>query len=234
MKLIRLWRQYDSVKAVIMLLALAVFMLGYSIREAIAYAVILRTPTAYICTAPNGFATILPQLAQMECVRGYSLQKTATFIHEDHTLPVTLLSAAYLSDCYGIEDNPRAIYANRTAFSAFFGDTAQQSEQIRGTLDGKPFYTEIIQTDAMPDTQTFSAMAVGAAELHDASELRICLTEPDAAAMEQLGLCIVNPEIQLAADYEQRLVLLRVRFGMLAAILSCIAAAAFFRIYRLH
>lgn len=108
----------------------------------------------------------------------------------------------------------------------------QDSVQIRGTLNGKPFYAEIIRTDALPDSQPLAVTAVSAAELHDASELRVCMTEPDSASLEQLGAHIVYPEVQLAAEYEKQLVLLRIRFGALAALLSGIAAAAFLHIYR--
>lgn len=231
MKLLRLWRQYDSIKAVVLLMLLAVFMLGYSIRAAGQYMTILQTPTSYLCTAASGFKTILPQLDQMESVQSYSLQKTAVLTEEDRTLRVTLLSPAYVFDCYGLEQS-RAIYANRAAFGAFCGDTAAQYQQIRGALDGNRYDTELVQTDRIPEREAFAVLTVGAAELRDATELRVTMTEPDAAALERLGLRIVNPEVQLAAGYEQTMVLLRIRFGMLTVVLSCIAAAAFFRIYR--
>ena len=77
-------------------------------------------------------------------------------------------------------------------------------------------------------------MAVSGSVLHDAPALRICLAAPDPAALAQLGLQILNPETALAADYEKQLVLLRIRFAALSALLSCIGAGAFLRIYRLR
>ncbi len=231
MKLLRLWRQYDSIKAAVMLFALAVILIGYCIHAAAGYASVLRTPTEYICTLPKEDTTILLRLAQTDSIKGYSLQKKASLIQENSVMTVTLLSAAYLSDCYGITEQGRVIFANDAAFC---GDTEQGAVQIRGTLDGKPFSAAIIRTDALPDGQPLAVTAVSMAELHDASELRVCMTEPDSAALEQLGLHIVNPEVQLAAEYEKKLVLLRIRFGALAALLSCIAATAFLRIYRNH
>ena len=234
MKLLRLWRQYDSIKAAVMLFALAVILIGYCIHAAVGYAAILRTPTEYICTLPKEDTTILLRLEQTESILCYSRQKQAALMQDNQTLTVTLLSAAYLSDCYGITEQGRVIFANDAAFSAFCGDTKQGAVQIRGTLNGNPFSAAIIRTDALPDGQPLAVTAVSMAELHDASELRVCMTEPDSAALEQLGLHIVNPEVQLAAEYEKKLVLLRIRFGALAALLSCIAATAFLRIYRNH
>lgn len=232
MKLLRLFRQYDSIKAAIMLFALAVFLAGSCIRAACAYAAILRAPAEYVCTAPDGFQTILPKLADHESVRGYSLQKKVTLTQENRTMTAACLSAAYLSDCLGIEASSRSIFANAPAYTAFCGTDAAQQE-FRGQRDGKPFFAEIIRTDALPSGRPFAAMAAGAAELHDAEELRVCLTGADQAnALAQLGLQIADPEAQTVSEYEQKLVLLRIRLGALAACLSCIAAAAFLRIFR--
>lgn len=232
MKLLRLWRQYDSIKAAVILFVSAVILIGYCMHAAAGYAVILRTPTEYICTLPKDADTLLLRLAQNDSVTGYCRQKKAALMQDDRTLTVTQLSAAYLSDCYGITEQGRMIFANAAAFSAFCGDTEQSSVQARGTLDGRPYAAEIIRTDTLPDGSPLAVMAASAAELHDASELRICMTEPNAAALEQLGLHIVNPEVQLAAEYEKQLVLQRIRLGALAALLSCIAAAAFLQLYR--
>ena len=229
MRFLRLLRQYDSVKAAVMLSALAAFLTGYSIRAAAGYAVLLRTPAEFICTAPEGFDLILPRLAQTESVRGYSPQKTAVLSQNDRTLTVTCLSAAYITDCYALTPE-RVIYANDAAFAALAEDPAAQSLQTDCTLDGVPFSAGMLRTDALPQNQPFAVRAVTAAALHDASELRICMTEPEPAALESLGLHITNPEVQIAADYEKQLVLLRIRFGMLAAVLSCIAAGACLRL----
>ncbi len=232
MKLLRAWRRYDSVKAAVLLLASAAILIGFCIHAAAGYAVILRAPAEYICTLPEDSDTLLLRLAQTDSVKGYSRQKQAALMQDTRTVTVTLLSAAYLSDCYGIPEQGRLIWANDAVFSAFCGDTEQESVQVRGTLDGKPFSAGIVRTDALPDSQPLAVTAVSIAELHDASELRICMTEPDSSALEQLGLHTLNPEVQLAAEYEKEFVLLRIRFGALAALLSCIAAAAFLQIYR--
>ena len=234
MKLLRLWKRYDSIKAAVMLLASAVFLIGFCMHAAAQYAVMLRTPAEYICEMPQAYETLLPQLAQTDSVRGYSRQKTASLIQDSRTMTVTLLSAAYLSDCCGITEQGRIIWANAAAFSAFCGNAAQDAAQLRGTLDGRPFSASVIRTDALPDSQPLAVMAVSTAELHDASALRICMTERDSAALEQIGLHILNPEVQLAAEYEKQLVLLRIRLGAAAALLSCIAAAAFLHIYRIR
>ena len=224
MKLLRLWRRSDSFKMTVILLGLALFLIGYCIRAAADYAVILRTPTEYICTAPEGFDTILPRLTQIEGIIGYSRQTTAVLMQDDQTLTVIYLSAAYLSDCYGIAQPDRSIPANDAAYASFGGEDAAEPLQIRGTLNGEPFSAEMIRTDSLPQNAPYAVYAVSAAELHDASELRICMNEPDPAALEQLGVHIINPEVQLAAEYEKKLVLLRIRFSLLAALLSFLAA----------
>lgn len=232
MKLLRLLRQYDSIKAAVILSALTVFLSGYCIRAAAVYAAYLRRPAEYLCTAADGFDRVLPLLAQNETVIGYSPQKSAVFTGKDRTLTVTELSAAYLSDCFGLAPDSHIIFANDAAWASIAGDRAGQSVQCRGTLDGMPFSAEIIRTERLPKEQPLAVTAVSAAELHDAAELRICMTNPDAAALAALGLHIGNPEALTAAEYESRLVLLRIRLGALAALLSGIAAAAFLKIYR--
>jgi hypothetical protein len=56
------------------------------------------------------------------------------------------------------------------------------------------------------------------------------MTEPDPDLLEQFGLQIMNPEAQTASEYEKQLVLLRIRFGALSALLAVIAAGAFLRV----
>ncbi len=232
MKLLRLWKQYDSIKAAVMLFALAVFLIGYCIHAAADYAVILQTPSEYICAMPDKYETLLPRLPQTEGIRAYSPQKTAELAQNDRTLNITLLSAAYLYDSYGIETDAHVIFANDAAFAAICGDNTDQSVQYRGMLNGKPFAAEIIRTDTIPDGQPYAVTAAAAADLRDGYELRICLDGSDPALLEQLGLRIMNPEVQVAAEYEKKLVLLRIRFAALSAALSCIAAGAFLWIYR--
>lgn len=232
MKLLRLWRQYDSIKAAVMLLMLAVFLIGYCIRAAAQYAVILQTPSEFICVSPDRSEIILPRLSQTEGIKAYSPQKSALLTQNDRTVNVTLLSAAYLYDSYGIEGGAHDIFANDAAFAEICGDITEKSQQFRGMLNGKPFSGEIIRDDSLPQGSPFAVLSASAADLRDASELRICLDGSDPASLEQLGLHIMNPEVQIAADYEKKLVLLRVRFAALSALLSCIAAGAFLRIYR--
>lgn len=228
MRFLRLWRQYDSIKAAVLLVALAVFLVGYCIHAALTYAMLLQTPAEYICTADGEFDSILPRLMQIETVKGYSMQKTAYLVQKDKTLNVTMLSAAYFSDAYGITENAHTVWANDAAFAAICENT---DAQFQGTLDGKPFSAAIICTNALPKSQPFAAMSVNAAELHDAAELRICMTEQNTAEIEQLGLSVLNKDVMCAAEYEKKLVLLRIRFGALSAILALIGAAAFFRVY---
>lgn len=234
MKLLRLWRQYDSVKAAVLLTAFALFMLGFCIRSAAAYAEFLRTPTEYICSSYTELDRVLPQLAYTEGIRAYSRQKTANLAEHQQEISVTMLSAAYLSDCYGLPESARTVYMNPAAFSVFCGEDAQSPVSFRGTLDGKPYAAQIICTQNLPQHEPFAALAVSAAELHDAETLRLCLTEPDACAPESIGLTVLNTEVQRAAAYEQQLVLLRIRFAALAAFLSLLAAGAFLKIYKLR
>ncbi len=233
MKILRLWRQYDSIKAAIMLLALAAFLIGYCIHAAISYAVLLQTPTEYICAADGDTEKHISQLMQLTAVRGYSQQKTVYLSQNEKSLNVTQLSAAYLADIYGITDSSRMIWANASAFASFCGDTETQSLRFQGELDGKPFSAEIVCTDALPNAQPTAVMSVNVSALHNAAELRICMADQDTALLGQLGLTIHNSEILCTAKYEQELVLLRIRFGMLSVFLCCIAAGAFLRYYRL-
>lgn len=234
MRLLRLWRQHDSIKAAVLLTVSALLLAGYCIRSAAAYAQFLRTPTEYICTASAGLDHALPQLANAEGIRAYSRQKTAYLAENGQGMDVTLLSAAYFSDCYALPDSARTVFMNPAAFSVFCGADAKSPVTFRGTLNGQPYSAQIICTQNLPQGQPFAAVAVSAAELHDADTLRLCLTEQDVFAPEGVGLTVTNPEVQSAAAYEQTLVLLRIRFAALSAFLALLAAAAFLKIYQLR
>ena len=230
MKMLRLFWQYDSVKAAVLLLALAIFLAGYCIRAAVSYAVILEAPTEYVCTAPD-IGKILPQLTNTDGLRAYSRQKKAYLAGENQTGSIVMLSAAYLADCYGLDGDAHTVWMNAEAFAAW-GDAASQSTAVfHGTLNGEPFSAQLICTENLPQSEPYAVLASSASELHDADALRVCAANRDTFAPDSLGLTVINPEQQCAADYEQQFVLLRIRFGMLSAILALIGAAAFFRVY---
>lgn len=234
MKLLRLWRQYDSIKAMVLLTASALFLIGYCIRMAAEYAAFLRTPIEYICTASAELDKVLPQLANTDGIRSYTRQKTAYLTEHEHGINITLLSEAYLSDCYGLDHQARTIFMNPAAFSAFCGTDAQSPVSFRGTLDRQSYSAQIVCKENLPSDEPFAAVAVTAAELHDADTLRICMTEQEAFVPESVGLTLINPEVQNTAAYEQKLVLLRIRFAAFSAFFATLAAAAFLKIYKLH
>ena len=232
MRLLRLWRQYDSIKATVLLVILAVLLIGYCVRAATEYAVFLQSPTEYLCAAPVDTDKILPQLAVTDGVRACSRQRTAYLSQEWQGCNVTLLSAAYLSDCYGLSGDSHTVWMNEEAFTAFCGTRVQSPVDIRGTLDGQPITVQIICTDALPQGEPLAILCVSAAMLHDADTLRICTADRESFSPESLGLTVLNPEQKQAAEYAQTLLLLRIRFGALSAALAMLAAAAFLRVYR--
>lgn len=232
MKLLRQFRQYDSMKAAVLLTAAALLLAGSCIRSAAAYAAILRKPAEYVCTAHSSIETALPQLTNAEQIRASSRQKTAYLTRKDQALPVTLLSAAYLSDCYALEHDAHTVWMNAAAFAVFGDPAAQNTVDFSGELDGKPFRARLICTDSLPQDEPLAVLAAGAAELRGAETVRICAAQSDAFAPERFGLTVVNAERLCAAGYERELVLLRIRFGALSAFLATLGAAAFFRLYR--
>lgn len=230
---IRSWRQSDSFKAAVMLLVLSFFLIGYCIRAAVLYAAWLQKPVKLNCSAPNGFASILPQLSGSDSVRGFTRMKTADLAQDKRCLTVTKVSASYLADCYGIPESAHVIWANEAAFSEMAGDSSQSSVQFRGTLDGKPFACEIIRTALLPEGDPYAVLAVSESELHDASGLLICLNDQNTAAITALGLQICNPEQLITAKREQEMLIVRIRLGILSAVLSILAASANYRFFLL-
>lgn len=226
----RLWRQYDSIKAAVLLVLSAVLLIGYCIRSAARYAAFLQKRPEYLCAVPDD--SILRQLAGAEGVAAYSRQKTAYLSDGQQGCTVTQLSAAYLADCYGLPGDAHTVWMNAAAFAAFCGEDAQSPCAFRGTLDGQPFTAQIAVTEKLPQGEAMAVSAVGEAALRDADTLRICADDRDAFSPGQLGLTVLNTEALLAAEYEQTLILLRIRFGALSAFLALLGAAAFLRIYR--
>lgn len=234
MKLLRLLRQYDSVKAAVILIALAIVLTGYCIRSAVSYASFLQAPAEYVCTAPVGIEQSIPQLSNADGVFAYSRQKKAYLTGENQTVSVVMLSAAYLADCYALEGDTHMVWMNAEAFAAW-GDAASQSTVFfNGTLDGKSFSAQLCCTENLPQGEPYAVLAASASDLHDADTLRICAANRDTFAPESLGLSITNPEQQCAADYEQKLVLLRIRFGAFSALLALLGAGAFLHICKMQ
>ena len=232
MKLLRHFRQYDSMKAAVLLTAAALLLAGACIRSAAAYAAILKMPAEYVCTAYNGIEAVLPQLTNAEHIRAFSRQKTASLTQKEQTLPVTQLSAAYLSDCFALEGDAHTVWMNAEAFTVFGNPAIQDTVDFYGELDGQPFRARLICTNILPQDEPLAVLAAGAAELRGAETVRICAADQDAFAPERFGLTVVNPEKLCAAGYEREMVLLRIRFGALSAFLALLGAAAFFRLYR--
>ena len=103
---------------------------------------------------------------------------------------------------------------------------------FHGTLDGQPFAAQIVRTDKLPQREAYAVSADGEAALRDADTLRICAADRDTFSPNRSGLTVLNTGMLIAAEYEQTLLLLRIRFGALAAFLSLLGAAAFLRVYR--
>lgn len=231
MKLLRIWRQYDSIKAAVLLIALALFLTGYCIRSAASYALFMQKPVEYICTASAGIDKILPQLANTDGIRAYSKQKTRNLEGSQQRIQVTLLNPSYLANCYALNET-RTVYMNCPAFSELFGD-AQSPVLFQGKLDGQTYSASAICTDKLTQNEPLAVIAAGESELHDTDSLRICVANQDVFSPESIGLTVMNRETLCAAEYEQKLMLLQIRFGVLSVILALTGAAAFLRIYRL-
>lgn len=160
--------------------ASALFLSGYCIRSAAQYAVFLRAPAELVCTAPDNFERVLPQLAYAEGICGYSLQKTAYLAENQQEICVTMLSAAYLSDCLVLQNQARTVYMNPAAFSAFCGADAESPVSFHGTLNGQPYTAQIVCTEKLPQHEPFTAAAITVAAPHDADTLRIRFAGPSA------------------------------------------------------
>jgi hypothetical protein len=119
---------------------------------------------------------------------------------------------------------------NEAAFAAMHPASGQTAD-FRGELDGEAFSARLVCTEHLPQAEPFAVLAVSAAELHDTETLRICAADQNAFSPSLFGLTVTNPEAQCAAEYEQEMLLLRIRFGVLSAVLALLGAAAFFRLH---
>lgn len=231
MKLLRLWRQYDSIKAVVLLTAAALFLVGYCIHFSAAYAVFLQSPTEYVCTAQDVPEETAPAIAGTEGIGAYSKQRSVRLSDGRRGIDVIMLSREYISICYALPAEAHTVYMNHAAFSAMFGDV-QSPVSFRGTLEGREYYASVILADGLGQNEPFAVTGVDASQLQYADTLRICMIDKNSVSPESFGLTVINREELFKADYEQKMLLLRIRFAALSAFLALIGAAAFFRLYR--
>lgn len=230
MKYLRLFRRYDSIKAAVFLAGLAVYLLGVCICADVSYAAFLRTPAEYLCSWSGSLQTGIQQISGQ--IRGYSRQSSAVLTANGKSIPVTMLSAQYLADCYGLSGGTHTIWMNRTAFSQI--SESGSSMHISGTLGETPFSGEIVCSDALPQDAPYALLYADVSVLHDAEALRICMNEHDAAVLQQAGFQIMNPEAEIIFKYEQDILRIRIRFGLLAAFLALLAAGVFLRYHSIN
>lgn len=233
MKLLRYWRQYDRFKAAVLLGMFAAGMLLYAVCGAVQYAQMLRRPAEYVCILPENAKNALAALAQSEQVYASGRQLTQMLETQQHTLTVTRLDAQYAQDCYALDLRPNTLYMNDTAFSALRTAQTDGAVRLSGTLDGKPISCEALYCDVLPSGDAYAVMYAPAAELHDAAAVRVCMRTLDASPLTAAGLTLTDTRQQTAAEYEQRMMLLRLRLGMLCAVTALLAAGANARLFRI-
>lgn len=235
-KTLRLLRMYDAFKAALLLGILAAVLTGYCVRSAVHYAQMRNQPAEYVCRYSGTQQAALADAETCDEITACSPQREILLETEHGSMTVTLLSVQYLSDCYALDPASAGhiIRMNAAAIGAAGGEAAE-SVPLRGTLNGADFSGEGILLSSLPEGAPFAVMTGTAADLREADCLRVRLKHRDAqagAVLSEAGLSPADPAALQAAEYEETLLLVRLRFGLLSAALALIAAGACFRLGR--
>ena len=224
MKLLRLWRTNDRFKLAVLLLLLTVYLLGYAGVQAGRYLRWMLAPAEYVCTYTDSYASAAAKLEGSENISAYSPQITQNAEIGRESMQVTLLSARYLSDVFGVEPVTHTVWMNRIAFAKFCGEKAENPAALTMTLDGHRTEMTAVCLGNLPEDAPYAVMQASESALRETNLMRVCVKERNSAVLMHLGMNITEPEKQTAAEYEEILMLTRVRFAVLSAALALLAA----------
>lgn len=230
-RMMRLLRMYDAFKMALLLGMLAAVLAGICVRYAVRYAHSLAQQTEYVCMFTGSQSTALEKTGMMQEITAYSPQCTKLLETDSGSVEVVLLSAQYLSDCFGIEAGgaSHTVWMNQAALSLVSRNDTRAA-QMTCRLDGQETELNAALSDSLPDDLPFAVMYGSAAQLRDADRIRVRMNRKERNAeklLSEAGLSFADTAQIQAAAYEEKLLLVRLRFGLLSVLLSALGSAAF-------
>ena len=240
-KLLRARRQSDAFKFALILFGLAGYFIWAGVMQVAAFTAAVNSPTEYILGSSYTGAVLdagIAKIREMENVTAVSRQREYTITAGDKALTVTELERAYLTGAYGLsEDSLTGFWLSPAAYRSFVG-SSEFSSRINFEADGKPLAAVFARTEALP-TDLLAVTCGATLTLKESSTLRVMLETSDfsgatLASLETLGFHPVNQEQITVKNYETQLLLTRLEYRLIAAVLALIAGGALTKIAKMQ
>lgn len=233
---LKLRKQNDRVKLALLFFLLAGYFGVTSGMQVAEYASAVGEPVEYVLQSPSTGAVLdmgMQKIREMDGVLGVSRQTEITLSTEDKSLVATVLDRQYLSNCYGLNSTGAGhqFWLSKAAFDSFLGNTASPARlayQIEDSRESGNFTL----ADSFPAEESYAVTAGSTVDLGGSSTLRVMLEKTDLSGadvrrLESLGFSVMNREFLLEQSYETELMMTRLRYGLIATILSVTAGIAF-------
>lgn len=236
-KFLYIRKRYDCVKMTLLLSIVLVMLVIYTINAAVDYVIYISYPYELICTTEKtGNVDVL--LSDIENINAYSKQTVRTFEINEKTIDVTVLSANYLKECYDIntDSSSHAVWLNSKAFSELFGEKEKSSVHTTCISDGRKIQMSFLLSNNLPNEERYAVMCEKNQDFKETSQLRVCIskdgtaTEPET--LSSSGLLIENNEQLVASEYELEILFLKLRFGIVAVLITVPAIWVNLKLYK--
>lgn len=242
---IKIRRQNDYVKIMLVVFLLGIWMIGSSIYNGVKIYGQLWEPTEYIISGSGekiGNEEI-ENIEQISGIDGASLQKTTELTIKD-------LSEEAMYECYNVSKTylETVYHVNGTGAMKTFYVTPKLYERLeentKGSQDNIQLNYQIgedeqgtarfvkIESNLFSDEEEVFAVANSVDFDEECSEIRVYITEKDLDGtlkrnIESLGYTIENQEVLLEADNELNIGLMRIKYDIGIGVL-CLVIVAFY------
>ena len=241
-KLLRLRKQDDCIKLMLVLFLAAGWFTCTAVTQGIEYARLQAQPVEYVLESGLSEGSLegsLQELQRAEGVAGVSRQREFSITAGNKLLIVTELERQYLTDCYGIElsDTDSRYWLNREAFSAFFGSRAPSPSRLTYKGEEKMESGEFLLLPGLSGENAFAVTPGSTVTLGAASTLRVMFEHSDPSGadirkLEGMGFTVLNQTEMQRLSYETELALTRFTYAAAAALFALIAGLAFLKCSR--
>lgn len=234
---IKRFKESDYIKiALIMLILILVMVIGI-LESCIAYYEYLSEPYEINCSFAD-FNSVAEKAAQSDEIIAYSRTITKDISVNDQMIKVECVNADYMNRCYGIRsDSNNTIWLNNMAFELIFSDNNTLNKQPGIMIDGSKKQMLLMRLSTIQNDEPYAVKVCNESELKNSDIIKICIKKDGTSAeteyLGKTGLYPINSEIIVESDYEQKLLISKIKYFVLVIIVSSICLFLSLRLYRI-
>lgn len=207
------------------------------LESCIAYYEYLSEPYEINCSFAD-FNSVAEKAAQSDEIIAFSRTITKDISVNNQMIKVECVNADYLYRCYGIKsDSNNTIWLNNKAFELIFSDNNTVNKQPEVILDGIKKQMLLMRLSNLQNEEPYAVKVCGEGELKNSDIIKICLkkdgTSTETEYLEKAGLYPINSEIMIESDYEQKILISKIRYSVLVIIVSDLCLFLCLRLYRI-